>query len=504
MTTENSTSIDANTARIKEAENVQVRSAVALSFAARLSSAVVTLISSMVIARLLTPAEMGVYAIGLTLKVLLDTFREFGVGNYLIQEKQLTREKVRAAFSVTLLLAWTAGGVLVVISEPAANFYKTPTLAGVILVIAISFFLLPFSAPALGLLRREFCFATLYQINVAANVATAVVNIILAMMGFGAMSMAWGVVAGAAVFTIFPCASRPSYALMMPTLRGWRPVLTFGGQSTFASIIAQLSESAMQLLIGRLLGLNALGLFNRAYTLLLFARTSVFGSLSSVAIPVMAANIRDGRDIREPYLRASGLLTGIFWPMQAFLLVMAFPLFRILYGPRWDAAVPLFQLLMLGDVAYTALAFVGPVLVAFGRVDYWARGETIVQAARLALIVPACFHSLIAVCIAEDLHYIFFLIVFAYILQLLMGVSFGKLAGAHTKSLLLAVFSFVGPGVSALAFGLGSERPLRILIVAGAGATTGWLLGVYLLSHDLRLEIRRAINWLLVSLTLRK
>ena len=85
-----------------------------------------------------------------------------------------------------------------------------------------------------------------------------------------------------------------------PTLRGWRPVLTFGGQLTFASIITQLSESAMQLLIGRMLGLNELGLFSRAYNLVLFARRSVFGSLVNVAFPALAANIRDGRDIREP------------------------------------------------------------------------------------------------------------------------------------------------------------------------------------------------------------
>ena len=88
-------------------------------------------------------------------------------------------------------------------------------------------------------------------------------------------------------------------------------------------------------------------------------------------------------------------------------MVMAFPLFRILYGPQWDAAVPLFQLLVLGDMAFQVLAFVGPVLMAFGRVDYLARGETMVQAARLAMIVPATFHSVIVVCIAENLHYIF-------------------------------------------------------------------------------------------------
>jgi O-antigen/teichoic acid export membrane protein len=496
MATENDIPIEASTAGNKEAGSVSVRKAVVLSFAARSSCAVVQLMSSIVIARLLTPAEMGVYAIGVTLSALLDICRDFGIGNYLVQEEQLTREKVRAASSVTLLLGWGAGAVLLVISQPASSFYETPTLAGVISVLAISFFLFPFGSPGLGVLRRELRFATLYRIDVAANVARAVVSVTLAMMGFGAVSIAWGAVTGAVVFTIFSFASKPSYALMMPTLRGWQPILTFGGQSTFASVITQLSESAMLLVIGRTLGLSELGLFSRAYNLVLFARNSVLGSLVNVAFPVLAANIRDGRDIREPYLRASGLLTGISWPMQSFLVVMAFPIFRILYGPQWDAAVPLFQLLMLGDMAYQGLAFIGPVLLAFGRVGYLARGEIRVQAARLAFILPSTFYSLEAVCIAETLHYILFLWFFGHILQLLMGVTFDKLVRAQAKSVLLMLCSLVGPGVSVLAFGLHPERPWLALIVAAAGTGMGWLLGVFLLSHDLRLEIGRATSWL--------
>ena len=299
----------------EHAGNIQVRSAVALSFAARVIAAITALSSSMVIARLLTPAELGIYAIGLTLMLLLETVREFGVDRYLVREQQLTRDKIRAAFSVTILLAWSAGGLLLVVSRPVSTFYGAPVLASVLSVLAISFFLLPIGAPVLSLLRREVRFGTLFRINAGANVATAVVSIALAKMGFGAVSMAWGAVAGAAAVTIAAIASRPAYALIAPTLQGWRPVLAFGGQFTFASVIVQLSESVMLLVIGRMLGLNALGLFSRAYSLVANARTSIFGSLANVAFPVLAARIREGRDIGEPYLRGCGLLTGLIWPI---------------------------------------------------------------------------------------------------------------------------------------------------------------------------------------------
>jgi O-antigen/teichoic acid export membrane protein len=476
--------------------STKVRSAVALSFAARVISAITSLTSSMVIARLLMPAELGIYAIGLTLMLLLEALREFGVDRYLVQEQYLTHNKIRAAFSITLLLAWCAGGCLLLVSGPVATYYSAPALASVVSVLAISFFFLPFGAPALSLLRREIRFDTLLRINAVANITTTIVSITLAEMGFGAVSMAWGVAAGAAAVTIGASAAKPSYALIRPTLHGWRPVLTFGAQFTFASVIVQLAESAMLLLIGRMLGLNALGIFSRAYSLVVNARTSIFGSLANVAFPVLAARIRDGCDIREPYLRACGLLTGIIWPIQGFLVLMAFPIFRVLFGPRWDTAIPLFQLLVFGDAAFEALAFALPVLLAFGRVDYFVRSEVVVQAARLILTLPATLLGLEAVCVAEVLHYGFFLAVFGRKLRLLMGLAFSSLAKVYSKSILLTLFSLVGPGLSAMAFGSAPESPWLPLMVAGVGGSMGWLLGVFLLNHNLRWEIGRVTIWL--------
>lgn len=475
-----------------ESGKMQLRRAVALSFAARLSGAVVTLATSMVIARLLTPAEIGVYAIGLSLKALLESLRDFGVGNYLVQEKHLTPDKVRAAFSITLLFGWCAGTLLIIASRPTATFYRAPILMEVMSVLAINFFLLPFGAPALALLRREFRFGALYGITVGATVLSAIVAVGLAMSGFGPLSIAWASVAEAVSFTVGASLSQPGYAMVIPTLKGWRPILAFGGQSTFAGIIVQLSESAVQLLIGRVAGFNALGLFSRAYGLVLNARASLFGPLYNVAFPVLAANIRAGRDIRESYVRASGLLTGVVWPIETFLILMAFPVFRVLYGQRWDAAIPLFRILLVGDMAYEALAFIGPLLLAFGRVDYLAAGEARVQGARLAMIVPAAFYSITAVCVAEVLHYGFFLVIFGRISLRLVDLSLRRIAEVQMKSMLLALCSSIGPGLSALFFGFSPDRPWPALSLATAGAAIGWLSGIYLLKHDLRSEIGRA------------
>jgi len=106
---------------VMEARTPSVRRSLALSFAARATTSLVTLGASMILARLLTPAETGIYAVGFAVMMLLEMLREFGVGSYLIRERELDRGKIRAAFTVTLLLAWCPGGALVAASRPLAT-----------------------------------------------------------------------------------------------------------------------------------------------------------------------------------------------------------------------------------------------------------------------------------------------------------------------------------------------------------------------------------------------
>src|SRR5262249_53990254 len=148
----------------------------------------------------------------------------------------VTGEKIRAAFSVTFFLACGSGGMLFLVSGPMARFYHAPELATVLSILSCGFFLVPFGSPALGLLRRELRFETLYGIVTTASLVKAVVSITLAFIGFGPASIAWGAVMGTLSTSLWACISKPSCGLMVPTYRGLGPVLAFGGKLTVASL----------------------------------------------------------------------------------------------------------------------------------------------------------------------------------------------------------------------------------------------------------------------------
>ena len=110
--------------------------------------------STVVIARLLSPAEMGVFAVGAVFASLASTVRDFGVAEYLIQEKELSRDAFRAALSVNIAISWLMAVLLFALAPAVAEFYRQDGVAEVMRVQAASFLLIPFGAVTIAWFRR--------------------------------------------------------------------------------------------------------------------------------------------------------------------------------------------------------------------------------------------------------------------------------------------------------------------------------------------------------------
>lgn len=105
---------------------MSIKKSLLFSFAEKYTVLALGFVSSIVLSRLLTPAEVGVYSIGSVVVAVLQIVRDFGVGQYLVKERELTPVKIRAAYSLTLMIAWLIAAVLVLASGPLADFYREP------------------------------------------------------------------------------------------------------------------------------------------------------------------------------------------------------------------------------------------------------------------------------------------------------------------------------------------------------------------------------------------
>ena len=144
------------------------------------ASALVTLASGLVLARLLQPHETGTYAMAAVLVALANLFRDFGVGTYVVQEPLLTPAKLRAALGVALATAWAMALALWAGSVPFASLMNEPAVAPVLQILALNFVVIPFGSVAYSVLRRDMRFRDRATIETAAIVAQAGVGIVLA------------------------------------------------------------------------------------------------------------------------------------------------------------------------------------------------------------------------------------------------------------------------------------------------------------------------------------
>jgi len=390
-----------------------IRSSLLISFGDRYAVLLIQFVSTIVIARLLTPTEMGVYSVGAAAVAIAHTLRDFGVSTYLIQEQHLTAERISAALFITLLLAWSLAAIVWLAASPLADFYSETGLMPVLHVVAITFVLIPVGSVSMALLRRELRFSEILAINVASAVVHAVVGICLAALGFGFMSLAWAGLAGVVATVAGAVIATPKRPGTIPSLAAFRRVLGFGGRASTASLASAVGNAAPDLIIGRLLGFTSLGYFNRALGFVQLFERGFTDGLRPVMLPYFSRERRNGQDLRTPYLRATEFTLGLAWPCLALLAFLAPVLVRLLYGPQWDPAASLAQGLCLGVAARAINPLTASILVASGNVHAVMMTHLRYQPLKIILLLVGSWFGLIqaviAFTVAEIVGFIIFL-----------------------------------------------------------------------------------------------
>lgn len=481
-----------------------IRKALALSFAAKYSDLAISTVSVMIIARLLTPAEIGVYSVGMAVAALAHVLRDFGVGNYLIQEKELTRDRVRTALGVAILIAWAMALVLFASSGAVARFYGEPGLRQMLIVLSATFLVIPFGSPIIALLRRDMAFGKLYVVGVANALVHATTAVTLATLDFGPMSLAWASLAAAVTTAAVAAFYSPSIARTLPSFKEWRRVAKFGSLSSAASVVSGIGMAAPDLILGRLLGFTAVGLFSRAYGIIQVFNRTVMNAVTPVITPAFAAKNRAGEELLGPYLKGLSYVTALAWPFFIFLGFMAYPVVRILFGDQWDDAVPLIQILCLAGIFRPLFYFVQPVFIALGEVKINLKVAVICYALFVLLFILGALHSLEAATFSSSVFcFVYFAISYVYLRELI-GLSLRDVLDSISKSSAVALVSAIVPGAVFFGMEIGPENIWQPFLLALSGTGIVWIGTIFALKHPFREEIELSWRRLRRALTIKQ
>lgn len=325
--------------------------------------------ANIVLARLLTPADYGLAGMVTTITLFVGFFKDLGLSMATVQKEEITHDQVSALFWINLALGVATAVVVMAIAPVAAWFYNEPRLMGITIVTSIGFILSSLGVQHGALLSRQMRFSTLAMIDIAVTALSFVVGVILAMLGF----RYWALV-------VYPLAASLFYMLAYWMACSWRPglpkrgvgvrsLLVFGSNVTGSNVLAFLARNTDNILIGRVWGAQQLGLYSKAYQLLMLPLVRINAPIAAVTIPSLSRLQGNPSEFRQHYLNAISILAFLCLPLMSFLVVTSEEVIRLFLGNQWTEASTIFRFLAVSALVQPIYETNSWLHIAMGRTD---------------------------------------------------------------------------------------------------------------------------------------
>ena len=468
---------------------VPLRRSLLITFFSTNAMTVVQFCVTLVLARLLTPGEIGIFSITSVVIGLAAVFRDFGVSSYLQRERDLTPQKMRSALGLLLTTSWLLAGAIYLSSELVAAYYRQPGIGKVMRVLSLSFVLLPFASFFYSLMSRDLNAGKQALVNAAGTLVYALTCITLAWRGHSYMSLAWANVANILATILVYLPLRPKGISFLPSLRGWGAPVTFGAGAILSNLINHIYVSLPDLVLGKLNGPYSVGLYSRANGLVGIFQQIAGPTVNYNALPYISANHHADVPLAPILSKATSYLTGLALPALAVTALFAREIIRVLYGAAWLDAAPLVAILCASYAIRIGFSLCPPALTAIGRPYLSAISSSIAVLARVLMLWLFGARDVRTFAIALLVADVLSAPVPALLMARYLGYSVRQSLHAHLHS--IGVGALCALLALALKLALPAQWPdLARLAVLGALLLPAWIAGVLLLEHPLAVELR--------------
>lgn len=366
--------------------NHTIRKSIFANFVGRYSNTLVQLVVTAVLARLLSPSDFGVIAVLTVLVTFFSFISEMGLGPAIVQY-DLKRNQLSALFWLTVLVGTILSMIFVLGGPLLAKLYHEPRYISIAKILAITIALSCWGIVPFALLRKRLQFRRIVMVEIASAILSGCVGIATAYANFGVFALALkGASYAFSMFALCIVASRFN-PFERPLVRGTTTILSYSVYQFFFNLTNYFTKNLDKLIVGRLMGSNALGLYDMSYRLMLLPNANLTQIISPALQPIYAAHQNDKATIFSSYqlvIRAlviAGGLAGI----GCFLC--ADEIIYLAYGKKWVSAAPIFAILSLSIAVQVVLSTVGAIFQAIGRTDLLSFSGALCAACSVAAMV---------------------------------------------------------------------------------------------------------------------
>ena len=353
----------------------------------------VSFIVTLVLARVLSPADYGTVALLTIFLAVANVLVDSGFGSALVQKKNVSELEFNSVFYVSLMIGSFLYIILFVAAPYIASFYRSGILVPILRVSAITLIFASINSVQNAELSRKLLFKLSFKVSLISTITAAIVGIYLALQGMGPWALVWSSFSANLMGTImrwFVIGWRPKLMFSFSSLHG---LFSFGWKLSLTTLIDTLYNNLYGLFIGRMYAREDLAFVNKGRHLPELLMTTVSSTLSRVAFPVMA-QVQDD-DSRIHSMMSKILKTSCFvvFPVLAYVAVSADSITIVLFGEKWLPIVPYIQLscIMFAFSPFNVLNL--QVLLSKGRSDIHLKLEIVKKIIGVIIVIVAIQYS---------------------------------------------------------------------------------------------------------------
>ncbi|MEI6947127.1 lipopolysaccharide biosynthesis protein [Paraflavisolibacter sp. H34] len=334
---------------------------------------VLTIGSNMILARLLAPEYFGLVAMVTAFTGVVTIFSDLGLSTAIIQKEAINHRQVSAVFWINAGITTAIALVLALLAPVLVGFYHEERLLRITLAFAGGIFLSGLGLQHSALMKRQMRFKALSLVQIASTAAGVLAAVLLAWAGFGYWAIVAVNVLPQAFLTLFlwmACDWRPGFYLKAANLRS---ILGFGAGITGFDLVNYFSRNMDNMLIGRFVGSAGLGLYSKAYQLLMLPINQLRNPLNTVALPALSSLQSDPGKFAAFFRRYVFTLAFFSMPVVVFLGVFSNEVILMVLGPQWVEAGLIFKILAIPAFVQPIAGAQGLVLITTGKVKKYFR-----------------------------------------------------------------------------------------------------------------------------------
>jgi len=356
--------------------------------AIRLSTRALTIVKTIVIARILSPDQFGLFGIATLMLALIEILTETGINIFLVQQKEKVDQYISTAWIISIVRGVCISAMLLLFSSIVAGFFNAPHALPILYISSLIPFLRGFINPSVITFQKELFFKKEFIYRTTVFLVETISSMILVLVFPSPASLIYAIAIGVVYeigFSFMVAKPRPGFSF---DFKLFKKILSQGKWITLSTILNYVYQHGDDIAVGRLLGTASLGYYDMAYRISLIPITDIGDVIAKVTFPIYVKISHDKKRLKEAFFKSFILVVGIVVPIGIVLFVFPKEIVTLVLGEKWLPIVDVLRVLGIFGVVRSLSLFATTFFLSVQKQRIFSLVTFVGMAALCIIIVP--------------------------------------------------------------------------------------------------------------------